>query len=437
MRYLLKRRSCCAHACALAGVVAGAGAARAQSTLVFADTRVTPITDAATVQNTIHVGSGPLIAGVRVVVKVLHSRAGDLDLVLVRNGAYVKLSSGNGGSSDYFTTRFRDDAPDSICEGSAPFNGDFRPEGGVFNPDPFASIGLPWMALTGLSAFNGQSADGDWSLWIDDAENNGVGGTLVYWSLEFNAGRDINGPYGLNAPPPPPPTYVESGESGALPVSAQAAAGSGPLARIAGWLAPGDADMYAVRVCDPANFSVTSVGGTDLDTQLYLFDAGGRGVACNDDEGAGPSSQSTIGADNLSGGGTYYIAVTAYERLPVDAQGWLIWDRAVSDLAERTPDGPGAGNPVQGWTDGAAGAGGAYRLMLTGACFVGSRCGSTDFNCDGDEGTDADIEAFFACVAGNCPGSPCASNADFDGDGDSGTDADIETFFRVLAGGPC
>jgi hypothetical protein len=63
------------------------------------------------------------------------------------------------------------------------------------------------------------------------------------------------------------------------------------------------------------------------------------------------------------------------------------------------------------------------------------RCGSADFNHDGDSGTDADIEAFFACLAGNC----CAAcePIDFNGDGDAGTDADIEAFFRVLAGGTC
>jgi hypothetical protein len=66
-----------------------------------------------------------------------------------------------------------------------------------------------------------------------------------------------------------------------------------------------------------------------------------------------------------------------------------------------------------------------------------STCGSADFNCDGDIGTDADIEAFFACLAGNCPAAPCNSTADFNGDGDIGTDADIEAFFRVLAGGNC
>jgi hypothetical protein len=70
----------------------------------------------------------------------------------------------------------------------------------------------------------------------------------------------------------------------------------------------------------------------------------------------------------------------------------------------------------------------AYRGQL-------SRCGSADFNHDGDVGTDADIEAFFACLGGNC----CAAcdSADFNHDGDVGTDADIEAFFRVLGGGAC
>jgi hypothetical protein len=64
-------------------------------------------------------------------------------------------------------------------------------------------------------------------------------------------------------------------------------------------------------------------------------------------------------------------------------------------------------------------------------------CQSADFDCDGDIGTDADIQAFFACIAGACPPPPCTSTADFNGDGDIGTDADIESFFRVLAGGTC
>jgi len=81
-----------------------------------------------------------------------------------------------------------------------------------------------------------------------------------------------------------------------------------------------------------------------------------------------------------------------------------------------------------------------YGTGFTGGIFVGApiapnRCQSADFNRDGDFGTDADIEAFFACLAGNCCNA-CVG-ADFNLDGDIGTDADIEAFFRVLGGGGC
>jgi hypothetical protein len=66
-----------------------------------------------------------------------------------------------------------------------------------------------------------------------------------------------------------------------------------------------------------------------------------------------------------------------------------------------------------------------------------SPCGTADFDGDGDSGTDADIEAFFACLAGQCCPTCFPGGADFNADGDSGTDADLEAFFRVLAGGPC
>jgi hypothetical protein len=66
---------------------------------------------------------------------------------------------------------------------------------------------------------------------------------------------------------------------------------------------------------------------------------------------------------------------------------------------------------------------------------IGSTCVNADFNNDGDTGTDADIEAFFACLAGAC--CPTCFTADFDGDGSAGTDADVEAFFRALSGGSC
>lgn len=64
-------------------------------------------------------------------------------------------------------------------------------------------------------------------------------------------------------------------------------------------------------------------------------------------------------------------------------------------------------------------------------------CGTADFDGDGDAGTDADIEAFFSCLSGNCCATCSSSGSDFNADGDAGTDADIESFFQVLAGGSC
>jgi hypothetical protein len=78
----------------------------------------------------------------------------------------------------------------------------------------------------------------------------------------------------------------------------------------------------------------------------------------------------------------------------------------------------------------------AYNVVLfVGFTPVALQCGTSDFNNDGDSGTDADIEAFFGCLAGDC--CPTCQTSDFNGDGDFGTDADIEAFFRVLAGGNC
>jgi hypothetical protein len=65
----------------------------------------------------------------------------------------------------------------------------------------------------------------------------------------------------------------------------------------------------------------------------------------------------------------------------------------------------------------------------------GDPCWTADFNGDGAVATDADIDAFFLCLAGMC--CPTCASADFNGDGAVATDADIEAFFRVLAGQPC
>jgi hypothetical protein len=106
--------------------------------------------------------------------------------------------------------------------------------------------------------------------------------------------------------------------------------------------------------------------------------------------------------------------------------GWVRAQSIIGPPCQQSGDPPGNYTPQ----------GQDVAFVLNGSA-GGPTCGSADFDCDGDTGTDADIESFFTCLAGTCPAAPCASSADFDGDGDTGTDADIEAFFRVLAGGTC
>ncbi|HYE61819.1 MAG TPA: hypothetical protein VD997_07460 [Phycisphaerales bacterium] len=61
------------------------------------------------------------------------------------------------------------------------------------------------------------------------------------------------------------------------------------------------------------------------------------------------------------------------------------------------------------------------------------RCES-DVNRDGVDGDEADVEAFFACLAGRC----CdACSTDADGDGVEGTRGDVEGFLRAVVGEGC
>ena len=83
--------------------------------------------------------------------------------------------------------------------------------------------------------------------------------------------------------------------------------GSGPLTRIQGTIAAGrSADIYLVRIDDPATFRVSSIG-SGFDTQLWMFGVDGRGIAFRDDDPG--STQSTL-SGQFSGAGSVLIAVS-------------------------------------------------------------------------------------------------------------------------------
>jgi hypothetical protein len=267
------------------------------------------------------------------------------------------------------------------------------------------------------------------------SDSQSIGGYTLPFTINDAQGRSATGSIALSVTAWAWNETIDGGgDAGELPSSAQHTSGSGTLPGIRGTLNGNESDVYSINICDHASFSATTVGGSGVDTQLFLFDANGNGVTGDDDSAGG--AQSTLSSAFLVADGQYYLAISGYDRDPVDGGGNELWLDTPFDL-ERQADGPGAGSPIVGW-NGNGGGGGGYLIALTGVCRGDAvTCGSADFDCDGDTGTDFDIQAFFACLAGNCPAPPCPNNADFNGDGDVGTDADIEAFFRVLAGGHC
>ena len=190
-------------------------------------------------------------------------------------------------------------------------------------------------------------------------------------------------------------TWVETGEAGNLPATAQVPAGVGPLTQIDGNIndpaepqgAGNDRDMYLIQITNPATFTATTVGGTTLDTQLFLFHQSGLGVTFNDDTAT--ATESAISGTFVPAAGLYYIAVSRFDRDPVGL-GNEIW-ADTPFTTERAPDGVGAANPIDGWNGiVSTGITGSYSIFLTGAAFadLGTSCADLAVTGTGAPGTD-------------------------------------------------
>lgn len=114
----------------------------------------------------------------QVCLTITHPFVDELEVTLqAPDGTVVPLSIQNGGSGDNYTnTCFTATAASSIKFGTPPFTGSFLPEGylGAVN--------------------NGQNANGQWRLCVQDRRNSGNSGVLNSWNLTFN-----------NTPAPAPP----------------------------------------------------------------------------------------------------------------------------------------------------------------------------------------------------------------------------------------
>jgi len=99
--------------------------------------------------------------------------------------------------------------------------------------------------------------------------------------------------------------WIESGDAGQTQASAQVTvntASYATLGSIGGTLSTStDVDLFMIHIVDFANFSATTVGGSSLDTQLFLFTLAGQAIYANDDDASGLVFQSTLPAGSALG----------------------------------------------------------------------------------------------------------------------------------------
>ena len=155
----------------------------------------------------------------------------------------------------------------------------------------------------------------------------------------------------------------EQGDAGDVAATAQNLT-QGGVTTINGRLSDGnDADLFRVCLTGGGTFSATTDGLTDVDTQLFLFDASGRGIYSHDD---GTTRQSTLPAGHAltpQAAGEYILGISPYDRDPQSAGGPIF-----SNVAFVSPaNGRGAAAPVESWA-GLPRDSGAYTIALTGTC---------------------------------------------------------------------
>lgn len=157
--------------------------------------------------------------------------------------------------------------------------------------------------------------------------------------------------------------WVEQGDAGDLPATAQIPIGTGALTSIRGTCTTGDVDMYCISVDDPATFAATTCNLVSWDTQLFVFDQAGAGVKTNDDGGCGLQSLISGLDDCGASPGDHFIAISRYNNDPRDAANAAIFTSS-SGCATNT-------NPVATWT-GTTSSSGDYVIDLTAVSYCGA-----------------------------------------------------------------
>ncbi|MEH2071563.1 MAG: filamentous hemagglutinin N-terminal domain-containing protein [Nostoc sp.] len=236
-----------------------------------------------------------------------------------------------------------------------------NPNGIIFGPNAKLDIGGSFVGSTASSI---KFADG----FEFSAKNPSTTPLLtisVPIGLQFNGGEG-NIVVETAASSPPAIPYTEVGDAGQLPSTAQTTNSSTSgtvVSSISGTLDnDNDIDLYQLFLRAGQKFTATTVGGSEVDTQLFLFDGNGLGLVMNDDDDSvnDETRQSTLplGESFIAPtSGKYYLGISSYANNPHSSKGAI--------FEYDSPIGAGVEFPITGWDENYGSASGAYTITLT------------------------------------------------------------------------
>jgi subtilisin family serine protease/subtilisin-like proprotein convertase family protein len=219
------------------------------------------------------------VLDVNVRLRISHNYDSDLVISLISpQGTEVVLSNRRGGNgSNFQNTIFDDEAGTPIASGSAPFNGVFRPD-------------------SPLSAFDGRSAAGRWTLKVVDTTALNTG-QVLNWALDITYLNDIFGPFESNDTIATARTLGITGGTGTATINAFVGDGG---------FGQHDRDIFYFDAVVGSTLSATVTPNGTLDSALRLFDDQGNQVLISNPTGTSSRFENFV----FTRGGRYYIAVS-------------------------------------------------------------------------------------------------------------------------------